>query len=457
MTRSCDDHRRRSLPRRGPLSCVALLAIGLLVPGAGCVSGRRAAVLSALEAHDTARALEAYETLRSADGEEPALLARIAANLLEAEAEGSDAQRRREALSALRTAGTVSRQVFLRLRYSTTPVVRATALASLASYGEYGAEAELRPFIDHEDWDVVSEAVTVFSAASDHARLVALLAHPAASVRRAALTKLVLAHATDALRPELTKMARLDPDASVRAVATKGLGDFGEVAFEPLRDRLHDEAVSVRLAAVRQLLKVDELRGRAALFDLLAMPPSLTSVEAAKTLLIADTSQAMAAGEASAALVRATRHAQDHVREQAARLWLSLEPKVATTAIVTLLDGVLTAQAQLALASALLEIDGEAQRKAAEVLATLLEEPGLLAVQAATRLLRVDDEQIGRHALKALKRGLSHDASAVRRSAARALARDAVRPDLARTALNDRDPSVRIQAAGAILAATYNL
>jgi hypothetical protein len=42
----------------------------------------------------------------------------------------------------------------------------------------------------------------------------------------------------------------------------------------------------------------------------------------------------------------------------------------------------------------------------------------------------------------------------VRRVAARSLARDALRPDEARTALRDEDPLVRINAAGGILAAS---
>lgn len=429
----------------------------LVLLSVGCVSGRRASVLRAIDAHDTPKALSAYEALRRADGADATLLALMAADLLETEAEGADPSRRRQALSALHTAGTVSRQVFLRLRHSTDPSVRAAALAALARLGEYGAEAELRPFVDHETWDVVTAAVSVLSASSDRALLVTLLSHPAASVRREALTRLVVADETGGLRPELTKMARLDPDASVRAVATKGLGDFGQVAFEALRDRLHDEAVTVRLAAVRQLLAVDEVRGRSALLDLLSMPASLTSLEAAKALLAAESSRASGRIEASEALVRATHHADDHVRAQAARLWLSLEPKVAARAIGTLLGEAETKEIRLAFAQVLLDADDESRRRAIDVLASLLDGGGLVAVQAATGLLTVDDDETRRRALTTLTKGLADDAAAVRRTAVRALAKDAGRPDAARNALVDQDPSVRIQAAGAILAATYNL
>jgi predicted transcriptional regulator len=102
---------------------------------------------------------------------------------------------------------------------------------------------------------------------------------------------------------------------------------------------------------------------------------------------------------------------------------------------------------RLSLARALLPRAEDVARTALRRL--LAEDHGMTGAQAAVLLAGAgDDEGIAR-----LRADLDTSDATVRRVVVRALARDALRPIEVRTALDDEDALVRIQAAGGILAA----
>ena len=107
------------------------------------------------------------------------------------------------------------------------------------------------------------------------------------------------------------------------------------------------------------------------------------------------------------------------------------------------------ASVRLGMARALLGHEG-AEEEARETLRALMEGEGMAAVQAAALLAKEGEDA----ALTRLEAALEAESALLRRVAARALARDAERPDAARPALRDEDPTVRIHAAGGILAAS---
>jgi HEAT repeat protein len=419
----------------------------------GCAGPPRRAVLDAIEARAPKRALRAYESLRRDDGADVALLGRIAALVLERAALSDDPRTRDAALSQLALAGREGLPVLDELAAATIPVpTRARALALLAPR-DADARARLVPLRTHADPAIAALAVRALDAHTDRADLDAALAAPAAAIRAAAATALAASAPDDRARRELASVARVDPDPAVRAAATRALGAFGTAACESLRERLSDADVGVRRAATLALAQADRATAWRVLAPLLGLPPSSHGIDAARVLAASPTPDI--ARDAGAYLLRTLASGDPQLRSAAAVALLSLSASPARAAAVAdALARETVPDVRLLLACDLTRrvIDTAADSPAARaraVLETLRSEGGMRGVQATVQLASLGD----REAARGLHRALRDADVAIRRVAARALARNALAPDAARVALRDRDGSVRIAAAGGILAA----
>lgn len=429
------------------------LSLVLISIVAACGGGPRGAVMSAVDARDVGRSLEEYDRFRDDEGGgDPELLGRVAALLLEEAARGEEASHRAAALAQLQMAGTDAEPALERLAASADePSVQARALSVLASRGDGDARDRLRALVDSDDPAVLAEAVGVLDAGEDTERLLSLLQHTSADVRSAAARQLENAAPAGPVRAALAEAARVDPLPRVRAAAVRSLGAFGAPAFEPLRGRLSDEDSQVRMAAVGALVRADPERALAAIGPLLEMTPTPAGVEAARVL-------AGRGGEgatnARAFLRRALRTADADVRAQAAVALSSLTGDDSLReALVDALREESDGRVTLSLASILIE-QAATREAARSALREMMEGEGMEAVQAASVLARHDGDG---GAVRVLASAMQDGEPPVRRAAARALARDAMKPDMARAALRDDDPLVRIHAAGAILSAASAL
>jgi len=453
-------HRDRDRESPEALPSAAMLAhagrVWLLVCSAvvlsACASGPRAAVADAVAAGDTRAALAAYERVRADEDPDPALLARVAGLVLEKEARSTDVARRDAAMGELVLAGTQGQPVLERIVASRAPpLTRALALAALATHGNANAKDELRAFVDSDDAGLQAVALVALDGRRDVADLLRFIESPHVEVRAASARQLDSAGRSARARTVLAEASRVDPEARVRAAATRSLGAFGPAAVPALRERLSDPDQSVRLAAVSALVRADREQALLALAPLLELEPSSAGIEAARVLARG----APGAGErpgvvsARAFLRRGLESADARLRAQAAVALASFsgDPSL-DEALVTALRAEHDASTKLAIAGAIV-----GRRDAAEAsrgaLRELVTAGGTIGVQAASLLARTDDAGGAR----ALGRMIRSDDVAVRRIAVRAMARDAMRPDAVRRALRDRDAIVRIRAAGGILAA----
>jgi HEAT repeat protein len=416
--------------------------------------------MSAVEANDLDLALERYETYRESEGADPGLLSHVAGLLLEQAAVDDDEAAQSAAFTQLGMAGTAARESLERLSaVGREAAVRAKALEFLARSGDGGAADALRGMLDAEEWNVLASAVTVLDGDDDEALLLAYLEHPCADVRNVAARKLADAAPAGAVRAALAEAARVDPEARVRASSVTSLGEFGAEAFEMLRERLSDADEQVRLAAVRAIVRADRALAVSVLGPLLEMAPNPAGIEAARVLAGGGrqagdpVQEGHEEGEtlARAYLRRALESAAPNLRSQAAVALSSLEG-------VADLGGVLSAaleteedpQVRLGIATILVGDEATADKGFA-ALAEIMAGDGVPAVQAAA-LLAGDEERGGDAAVSRLRALMTGEDANVRRVAARALARDAREPDAARVALRDEDQSVRLSAAGGILA-----
>jgi HEAT repeat protein len=439
----------RSLVRVATLLAAACASAWL----GGCAGPPRRAVLDAIDARAPKRALRAYESLRRDDGADLALLGRIAALVLERAALSEDPRARDAALSQLTLAGREGLPVLEKLATPRIPLpTRARALAVLAPR-DADARARLVRLRAHVDPAVAALAVRALDARTDRAALDTALAAPSATVRAAAATALAAAAPDDRARRELASVARVDPDAAVRAAATRALGAFGTAACESLRERLSDADLGVRRAATQALAQADRPTAWRWLAPLLGLPPSSHGVDAARVLAASPAPDI--ARDAAAYLLRTLASGDPQLRSAAAVALLSLSASPARVdAVAEAMTRETDPDVRLLLACDLTRrvIDASADSPAAKaraVLGTLRSEGGMRGVQAAAQLASLGD----REAARGLRRALGDADVAIRRVAARALARDALAPDAARVALRDRDGSVRIAAAGGILAA----
>ncbi len=444
-----------------PLARRTVLILTLVLLSAlatACGGGPRGQVMSAVEASDLELAIHRYERYREDEGADPGLLAQVAALLLEDAAAGDDEGARRAALAQLGLAGTAGRESLRRLAQpGREPVLRARALELLARGGDGGAKDELRALLDAERWEILAAAVSALEGLSDEALLLAYLEHPAEAVRNVAARKLADAAPAGAVRAALAEAARVDPSPAVRAAAATSLGAFGTEGFRMLEERLADPESRVRLAAVRALVRADRAAALSVLGPLLDMAPSPAGIEAARVLAGGarqagdEVPEGHVEGEtlARAYLRRALEVAAPNLRSQAAVALGSLEGVADLGAVLTAAaDSEEDPQVRLGIAT-ILARDETTADKGFEVLGEIMRGEGIPAVSAAAFLAREDVSE----ATPRLEALMASSEANIRRVAARALARDAVEPDAARGALTDEDITVRISAAGGILAA----
>jgi HEAT repeat protein len=235
------------------------------------------------------------------------------------------------------------------------------------------------------------------------------------------------------------------------------LGEYGSEAFEILRERLSDADAQVRLAAVRALVRADRPLSLSVLGPLLEMAPNPAGIEAARVLAGGgrqaddEISQEHQEGEtlARAYLRRALESAAPALRSQAAVALSSLESVADLGEVLgAALEREEDPQVRLGIAT-ILARDEATRARGHEVLTEIMGGDSIPAVQAAGFLARDEVEA----ATARLIELIGSEDDDVRRVAARALARDALEPDAARRALRDDVASVRISAAGGILAA----
>ncbi len=445
------------------------------VPGCGGPSG--GAVKAALERGEVQQAVSAYGQMAQSD---PALLARIAAALLKKEALGRDDGRRQAALSELAGAGDCARALLRELADGAADdpgpaaLAGARALELLAARAEGEAVDRLRELVDAEQPEVRAAAVSVLRLAEDLQRLLGELESPYSAVRLAAARALGRAGAGGATsmpsstgQPETTlppaarialeNSARLDPAAAVRGAALWSLGDAGPQAAESIEQALGDSEREVRLAAIGALARADGERAGLVLGRLLQSDLSDEGIAAARHLLALDqdgggaarTGGSDAMAEARRYLERALGAAEPELRAAAAVAVDALpQNRFDGEWLLKRIEQEKVPRVRLSLVNAVFSSSEPDER-----LLGALREIGAAGGPSGAYAIALLAGQGDPKALGKLSSLLKDGSAAVRRVAARALGRDLDRPHLVRQALGDQDPSVRIAAAGAVLAA----
>ncbi len=425
--------------------------MGVLSFPFGC-GGPRRGVDDALDVRDLGGALDAYDRFRATEGADVALLADVAALLLELEALSDEPARRDAALAQLELAGNAGLDTLRRIgRSEGVTIARARALAALTKRRDSQARAFLYALLDGDDPTILALAVTALQN-DEEARMLELLAHSDPQVRRAAALRLSARRDSSAALEALVQIARVDPEARVREAACRALGSFGAAAVPRLRERLDDPDPQVRQTVVRALVQADRDAAIPIIAPLLGLPPSPASVEAARVLAYVGVDEARdETGETALQwLLGVLSHEDASLRSTAAIALVSVAP---TGAPLDALRAALAREedrgVRLGLARALLPSDDDA-RPARDALLALLDGDDMPAVQAASILAEHDDAA----GVAKLEATLASEDPLLRGVAARALARGAHLPDAVLPALRDPDPRVRIQAAGGVLAAS---
>lgn len=407
--------------------------------GLGACASSGGDVSAAIERGRMREAVAAYEQ----QGKRPDQLERIAAAVIEREAWSGDAARRERGVAALPSHGAAAERVARRLASGAHDrVVRAQALSWLARNGDAAAQRSLREQLDDADADVRAAAIGTLDPVRDVEALRAFAEAPAEAVRLAAVRRLARAPADDATRALLVRMARFEPPPAVRVAVLQALPPQGEATREAIEAQLEHPQIAVRLAAIDALVELDATRAAERLAAYLSAQPTLEGVEAARMLL----AHAEPSTQASArALLERALAAEDQALRGAAAVALMSLPDDAQLRQLAIqraphehVRGV-----RLCLALALgNDRDGSA------ALSGLLTESDVVAGQAAAELARRGDAD----ALRKLKVLVAGRDRAVRRVAAAALGGLGLTRDMS-AALLDADPSVRLAAASAILAA----
>ncbi len=411
---------------------------------------RHLAVSEAIERRDVSAALGAYERARGTDGDDAALLTRIAEILLEDEAQGDDAERRQLALHELELAGTAGHPVLERVAEGGS----LRALVVLAEAGNEAAERSLRERIGADDPETRAAAVLGLRVELDHDRLLALATDSSTRVRAAAVARLGELAPDSLAREALEERTRSDPDPSVRAEALRALGAFGASAIELLRERLLDPIVSVRTAAIAGLLRADRGSARPAFAAILAAAPSAPGIEVVRLLGTSADHVHPSDDDASAALayLTAALRADDvSLRTQAAaalsRVWAPAQVRAALTEA---LGRETDPSVRLALARSLLPFPNGERDALAAIVAMAAGELTPISLEATILLAAHGDTS----AVDRVEQATHARDVSLRRVAARALGADAHMPARALRALSDPDAQVRIYAASGILAAS---
>lgn len=423
---------------------VAVFATGFVVLH-GCASGPRAQVNTALNAGDLEASLNAYDRFYDTDGADPDLLSSIAALLLQEEALSGDPVSVRASVLQLRLAGLAGRPSLEKLASSEgVTLVRVLALEALMDAGNVLARDHLFGLLDSAP-EFKTQALGAADPAEHLELLLGYFSDESPDTRRAAALRFGDGEQEAAFEP-LAALARNDVEAKVRNAAVRSLGAYGALATTVLIERLSDSDAGVRLAATRALVRADPEAATPVLRSLVDAPPSRASVEAARVVLMrgceGDTHLCVAAEQHLFGVLAGDVLA---LRSQAAVAVMSV-PGLRREEVVTLLRSEDEVGVRLQLARALRRENPEV---AEEVLIALLAEEGMVRVQAAAELSEAGNTPGIEMLLEVLN---SDDPSLVRQVAARALSRRAGRPEELRSALEDRDVLVRIQAAGGILA-----
>lgn len=419
----------------------------------GCGGGMRARVAEAARVGDVETARASYDDVRSRDGDDEELLGYVAEALLVSEAREDDAARRQAAVQQLSLAGTRGREPLERLSRTEGPAAT-EALVALARIGHRDARRLLRGLADSPDASVRAASVLGMAVEEDRALLVTWCGDTVREVRDAACGRLGELAPDSEILAVLVERARIDPEAGVRATATRALGRFGEQAVLALRDRLSDAEPRVRAAALESLLRAQRDEGRDTVASLLETPTSASTIEAARLLATRLDANVLPSEDdvlrARTHLFAALTHADPTLRGQAAMALVALAPdEVTTHALRSLVESEPDVGVRLSLARALLFRDGAGDAARAALRRLLVEDHGMTGAQAAVVLAGAGEDE----GLARLRSDLGSTDPTVRRVVVRALARDAMRPVEVREQLSDDDALVRIQAAGGILAA----
>ncbi|MFK8000909.1 MAG: HEAT repeat domain-containing protein [Polyangiales bacterium] len=428
----------------GKANLVVAIAAGFVLLQ-GCASGPRAQVNTALNARDLSASLNAYDRFYETDGADPELLSSIAALLLQEEALSGDEASVRASVLQLRLAGLAGRPSLERLAGSEgVTLVRVLALEALMDAGNLLARDHLFGLLDSAP-EFKTQALRAADPEVHLELLLTYFSDESADTRRAAALRFGDGEQEAAFEP-LAMLARNDSEPKVRNAAVRSLGAYGAVATTVLVERLSDSDAGVRLAATRALVRADPEAATPVLRSLVDAPPSRASVEAARVVLMRgceeDTHLCVAAEQHLFGVLVGDGLT---LRSQAAVAVMSV-PSLRRDEVVTLLMSEDDAGVRLQLARALRR---ENPSIAEDALLALLGETGMVRVQAAAELSEGGSTAGVEMLLEVLN---SEDSSLVRQVAARALARRAGRPEELRSALEDRDVLVRIQAAGGILA-----
>lgn len=415
------------------------LALCLSACGAGAAQTR---VVSAVQHAQYAAALSTYRE----QGHDRALLRAMARAILENDAKLTDPQRQHAAFSELVLLGTRAKPMLEELCESErSNAIRARALAQLWALGDGAARAQLRAMALADDAAIADFAYPALDAQADAALLRAALTAPRTARRLAALR--ALSHVDGGVLTtldELAEIARVDPEASVRAAALLALERYGAAAQFAFERALRDEAdASVRVVAIevfaralpesaasqldQQLGAATSEQSLAAAVALLRMQPPREVARARDALKRGLDSLDSALRARAALLVRNLPQAQRDLEALRARLKVESDEEVKLEMALTL---------------------GAGDPVARAALQTLAQSASLPAVQAAFELAKLGDS-----AAEARLLTLRDSPSRLTRiTIARLLGRGLRDPEAIAGLLADNDPDVRAAAAGAVLA-----
>lgn len=417
-----------------------------------CAMGNRAIILNAIDRRDVPRALVAYNRMAAREGPDLDLLADIAAVVLEKEAQSEDRARANLAFTQLGFVGSLATPVLERISARTSEPARSRALSILAQRGSGAARRQLEEELETANDEVLGWAVAGIDPEDHCASLVRFVAHTHESVRRAAARGLGECTSHEGSFDALREVSRRDPSSMVRAAAANALASWGATVIDVLRDRMSDSDPSVRLAVVGAIARADRESARRLLSPLLSSEPSAAGVEAARFLASGpDDSDSTLQGRAY--LRNALETAGPDVRAQAAVALLSLSDTASLRgALAARLQAESHESVKLALAI-LLTRQPETQDAARTALEVLLEGQPAIRLQAAAALADLGVAR-GKETLIELT---TSSTVYLRRAAMRAVAYEGRDPSRARPGLRDEDPTVRIYAAGGILASVGRL
>ncbi len=427
-----------------------LLMLWLASSLSGCGAGTRASVMSAIERGELGEAMVAYERMRSADGADTEVLARIAERVLVREAQSESRESRKAAITELAMVGTAGEQMLRELARRDAPE-SLLALEVLARRGDDNARRHLRGLEDSSDPEARAASVIGMEIDAERESLLDAMTWPFAKARENAASLLARMAPDGEARDALESASRSDPDAGVRAAAVRALGAYGPAASSVLRERLSDPMASVRMAAVEAMIRADYEQAKNVLGSLFEVPPSVQGIEAARLILAGCDEEHASDSGARSYLIQALTANDPALRAQSGVALVSIPN--ASEMVDAMRNALLHEPdrgARLAIARALLRQAG-ADEGAGSVLRNLMHDDDTMnGLQAAATLAALGDEE----AIATLNSFIARPDPTLRRTAARVLAREVRRPDDVRGLLTDSDPLVRISAAGGILAAS---